>query len=179
MHEVGWLWDLKDGLEEVRKATTLTAGSPRAWDIAQRRDLAPKVPIVVLTALGNETLATKAVQEGAQDYLVKKQVNRHLLGCSMCNRDTVARWGATNSHSYIPEIAGAEDAAKAAWKILESLPKPFAFGVHQLHTITSIYPDNGENAQTVMKNADIAGYRARGGAWQLPALHLARWTLKP
>jgi signal transduction histidine kinase len=33
--------------------------------------LAPRVPLVVLTGLDDETLATKALQEGAQDYLVK------------------------------------------------------------------------------------------------------------
>ncbi len=36
---------------------------------------APNVPIVVLTGLGDEGLARKALQEGAQDYLVKGQVD--------------------------------------------------------------------------------------------------------
>ncbi len=35
----------------------------------------PEVPIVVLSGLKDETLALRAVQEGAQDYLVKGQVN--------------------------------------------------------------------------------------------------------
>jgi PAS domain S-box-containing protein len=35
----------------------------------------PDVPIVVLSGLSDETLALRAVQEGAQDYLVKGQVN--------------------------------------------------------------------------------------------------------
>ncbi len=35
----------------------------------------PEVPIVVLSGLSDETLALRAVQEGAQDYLVKGQVN--------------------------------------------------------------------------------------------------------
>lgn len=39
----------------------------------------PGVPIVVLTGLGDETSAIKAVREGAQDYLVKGQVNSNLL----------------------------------------------------------------------------------------------------
>ncbi|MGA7951949.1 MAG: PAS domain S-box protein [Gloeobacterales cyanobacterium] len=35
----------------------------------------PAIPIVVLSGLNDETLALRAVQEGAQDYLVKGQVN--------------------------------------------------------------------------------------------------------
>jgi len=43
----------------------------------------PEVPIVVLTGLDDATLAIKAVQEGAQDYLVKSQVDGDLLIRSM------------------------------------------------------------------------------------------------
>ena len=40
---------------------------------------APHVPIIVLTGLGDEALALKTVQDGAQDYLVKGQVDARLL----------------------------------------------------------------------------------------------------
>lgn len=39
----------------------------------------PGVPILVLTAVDDETMALRAVQEGAQDYLVKGRVERDLL----------------------------------------------------------------------------------------------------
>jgi DNA-binding response OmpR family regulator len=42
-----------------------------------------RTPIVVLTGLADETLAVKAVQEGAQDYLIKGQVEGNLLVRSM------------------------------------------------------------------------------------------------
>jgi signal transduction histidine kinase len=40
---------------------------------------APEVPIMVLTGLDDEALAVKAMREGAQDYLVKGQVDSNLL----------------------------------------------------------------------------------------------------
>jgi len=39
--------------------------------------VAPRVPLVVLTGLDDETLAAKALQEGAQDYLVKSQIDTY------------------------------------------------------------------------------------------------------
>lgn len=44
---------------------------------------APGVPIVVLTGLGDETLALRAVSEGAQDYLVKGSMDGASLGRSL------------------------------------------------------------------------------------------------
>jgi PAS domain S-box-containing protein/putative nucleotidyltransferase with HDIG domain len=40
---------------------------------------APRVPIVVMSGFADEDLAIKTVQEGAQDYLVKGQINSDLL----------------------------------------------------------------------------------------------------
>ena len=42
-------------------------------------DHAPQVPIVVLTGLDDDTLAVKAVQEGAQDFLTKGRFDRYWL----------------------------------------------------------------------------------------------------
>ncbi len=40
---------------------------------------AANIPIIVLTGLDDETLALSAMQQGAQDYLIKGQVDRNLL----------------------------------------------------------------------------------------------------
>ena len=39
----------------------------------------PELPIVVLTGLNDELIGVQAVNEGAQDYLIKGQVDTHLL----------------------------------------------------------------------------------------------------
>jgi len=47
--------------------------------LVKMHTVAPNVPIVVLTGHDDEALAVRAVREGAQDYLVKGQVNGQLL----------------------------------------------------------------------------------------------------
>jgi diguanylate cyclase (GGDEF)-like protein len=51
--------------------------------LMQLRAAAPEVPIVILSGLQDELLAIKAVQEGAQDYLIKGRVDSDQLGRSI------------------------------------------------------------------------------------------------
>jgi diguanylate cyclase len=51
--------------------------------LMQLRAAAPDVPIVILSGLQDELLAVKAVQEGAQDYLIKGRVDGEALGRSI------------------------------------------------------------------------------------------------
>lgn len=79
--------------------------------------------------------------------------------------DTVARMGGDEFMLLFPEMAQMEDAARIAQKILEIFRKPFVFEGHELHISTSIgialCPDDGEDIDTLVKNADIAMYRAK------------------
>ncbi|MFZ0968813.1 MAG: response regulator, partial [Candidatus Acidiferrales bacterium] len=43
--------------------------------VRRARTAAPRVPLVVLTGNEDDTLATQALQEGAQDYLIKGQID--------------------------------------------------------------------------------------------------------
>jgi DNA-binding response OmpR family regulator len=45
---------------------------------------APEVPIVVLTGLADEVIGVESVKGGAQDYLVKGQVDSNLLARALC-----------------------------------------------------------------------------------------------
>jgi signal transduction histidine kinase len=57
----------------------LDQGLPDSQGLAAIRrahSAAPNVPLVVLTGLDDESLAEQALQEGAQDYLIKGQIER-------------------------------------------------------------------------------------------------------
>lgn len=45
---------------------------------------APEIPIVVLTAMNDQKLTSKALQAGAQDYLIKERLNSDTLGRALC-----------------------------------------------------------------------------------------------
>lgn len=71
------------------------------------REHAPVVPIVVLTGLDDEKVAINAVQHGAQDYLIKGQVNNSVIMRSM--RYAIERHrlqGALYNLSIMDELTG-------------------------------------------------------------------------
>lgn len=51
--------------------------------LARIRNKVPNIPIIVLTACDDDEIALETLQKGAQDYLVKDQIDRHLLVRSM------------------------------------------------------------------------------------------------
>jgi len=79
--------------------------------------------------------------------------------------DTVARMGGDEFMLILPEIAEEEGATKVATKVLAAFRKPFVFDGHEIRITTSmgiaLYPDDGEDSDTLMKNVDIAMYRAK------------------
>jgi signal transduction histidine kinase len=60
----------------------LDLGLPDAHGLDSMRraqQVAPNVPVIVLTGLDDETLAAEAMKEGAQDYLIKGQIENRAL----------------------------------------------------------------------------------------------------
>lgn len=77
----------------------------------------------------------------------------------------MARFGGDEFAVLIPKVDNSEMAAKAAEAILQCLKEPFPFVEHGLHLSGSlgiaIYPHDGQDAPTLLKNADVARNRAK------------------
>ncbi|HWC58376.1 MAG TPA: response regulator, partial [Verrucomicrobiae bacterium] len=81
---------LEDGLRELSNGTIdvvlsdLSVPDSHGLETFQRLHArAPHVPIIVLSGLNDTTVALSAVHQGAQDYLIKGEVNGQLLARSM------------------------------------------------------------------------------------------------
>jgi len=79
--------------------------------------------------------------------------------------DTIARMGGDEFLLLLPEIARVEDAIKVAQKILEEIREPFVVDKHKLNITVSIgiaiFPNDGEDIDTLVSHADIAMYRVK------------------
>ena len=106
----------------------------------------------------NDTLG-----HGVGDQLLR-MVGERLRGL-LRKSDTVARMGGDEFLFLLPEITQVDDSAEVAHKTLEAIQEPFVVEGRELHTTASIgiviYPDDGEDISTLMKNADIAMYHAK------------------
>lgn len=93
-----------------------------------------------------------------------RAVSERLTKC-VREDDTVARLGGDEFVLILTEISHEFDAVKVAEKVIRALAKPFVLGQRELFVTTSIgislYPDDGEDAQSLIKNADIAMYRTK------------------
>ncbi len=80
--------------------------------------------------------------------------------------DTVARMGGDEFLVILPEIVNDDDAGIISEKIVAVFQRPFQLEANELSVTTSVglamYPRDGKDTETLMKNADIAMYNAKG-----------------
>jgi diguanylate cyclase (GGDEF)-like protein/PAS domain S-box-containing protein len=81
--------------------------------------------------------------------------------------DTVARFGGDEFVILLEDVQGSKDVVVVAQKVLRALESVFEIDSHRLHTSGSIgislYPQDGRDAETLVKNADAAMYKAKEG----------------
>jgi len=79
--------------------------------------------------------------------------------------DMVARQGGDEFIMVLPNLSGIQDAAHLAEKIVHELGRTFELNGHSLNTSTSVgialFPEDGGDAFTLLKHADVALYRAK------------------
>ncbi|OGU08392.1 MAG: diguanylate cyclase [Geobacteraceae bacterium GWC2_58_44] len=79
--------------------------------------------------------------------------------------DTVSRQGGDEFVVLLTEIDEVQDAVLTAEKVIEAMARPHVVTGNQLHvTISigiSIYPDDGRDVETMLRNADTAMYQAK------------------
>ena len=96
--------------------------------------------------------------------LLLKSVAVRLKNC-IREGDTVARLGGDEFIVILDAMATPDHTYLVAEKILNALSKPFSLQEREIFITASIgiavYPDDGENYETLVRNADIAMYRAK------------------
>jgi diguanylate cyclase (GGDEF)-like protein len=93
-----------------------------------------------------------------------QSVAKRLVDC-IRGSDSVSRQGGDEFVVLLLDLEQAEDAAVTARRMLEAVAQPHSIDHHDLHVTASIgvsiYPDDGLDADTLIKNADTAMYQAK------------------
>jgi diguanylate cyclase (GGDEF)-like protein len=93
-----------------------------------------------------------------------QSIAKRLVDC-VRGSDTVSRQGGDEFVILLSEMEQSDDAAVTARRMLKAITEPHSVNQHDLHVTTSIgvsvYPDDGEDAETLIKNADTAMYQAK------------------
>ncbi|MBK8750293.1 MAG: diguanylate cyclase [Candidatus Competibacteraceae bacterium] len=97
--------------------------------------------------------------------LLLQQVAERLLQCTR-KIDTVCRLGGDEFVLLLGELGRWEDAARVAETVLKTINQPFALEQDEVAQVgvsigIGCYPDDGATLEVLLKNADIAMYRAK------------------
>ena len=93
-----------------------------------------------------------------------QSIAKRLVNC-VRGSDTVSRQGGDEFVVLLSEMEQSEDAAISALRLLQAVAEAHTIDQHDLHVTTSIgvsvFPDDGKDAETLIKNADTAMYQAK------------------
>jgi diguanylate cyclase (GGDEF)-like protein len=148
----------------------LLTGLPnRAWfnkqlDITLEQSKRSKQPMaVIFLDLDNFKNVNDTLGHSIGD-LVLQNFSKRISSCVRAG-DTVARWGGDEFILLLPQIRDVDDTIKLSQRVIEVLRDPLEVQGHRLYIKTSlgiaIYPQDGEDGETLLKNADAALYRAK------------------
>lgn len=91
--------------------------------------------------------------------LLLKEVAQRFVGALRAS-DTVSRVGGDEFIALLPDLKDAEDAARAAAKIIDAVSRPYQLAGHEVMVTTSagiaLYPENGADGAELIRLADVA-----------------------
>jgi diguanylate cyclase (GGDEF)-like protein/PAS domain S-box-containing protein len=149
-----------------------------ALALAQRRN---SIVAVLFLDLDHFKLVNDSLGHTVGDGLLL-EIAKRLKGV-VRDGDTVARVGGDEFTIVLQELSRRDAAASVAEKILRSITEPMEVSGHRLYITGSIgitlFPDDGDDAESLLKNADTAMYRAKSAGrntFQLATRELSRVT---
>lgn len=93
------------------------------------------------------------------------QVVAERLTSCLREGDTVARWGGDEFTVLLPQIYTVHEVKKVAQRLVDAFKQPLNLEERELYISSSIgialYPQDGEDIQTLLTNADAALYKAK------------------
>jgi two-component system cell cycle response regulator len=151
---------LKDPLTGLANRRLLAERMSMALDHARRNNS----PMAVLYLdLDGFRQINNTLGHDAGDTLLKMVAAR--LVATVREEDTVARVGGDEFIIGLWHLGGADDAANLASRVIEAVSRPYSIEGQPVNISTSagvgIYPVHGEDADTLMKSADLALYDAK------------------
>jgi diguanylate cyclase (GGDEF)-like protein/PAS domain S-box-containing protein len=149
-----------------------------ALALAQRRNAAVAV---LFLDLDHFKTINDSLGHTVGDELLREVARR--LKATVREGDTVARVGGDEFTIVLQELPRGDAAAVVAQKVLRTIAEPMEISGHRLYITTSIgitlFPDDGDDAETLLKNADTAMYRAKAdgrNTYQMSTRDLSRTT---
>lgn len=149
-----------DALTNLPNRSLLLDRIDRALTRAPRRN---QLVAILFCDLDGFKLINDTYGHNMGDHMLKIAAQR-LTTCIRAE-DTVARHGGDEFVIILNELTNQHDACQVAQKIINIFSKPFEIRNHQFFIGVSIgiavFPNDGEDAETLLKNADVAMYRVK------------------
>ena len=149
-----------DALTDLPNRNLLNDRLAQAISLAQRQG---KQFALMFVDMDRFKYINDSLGHGVGDQLLQVVAQR-LMVC-VRSSDTVCRQGGDEFLILLGDVEQAEDAALSAQKILAALTAPYLNDKTDIHITVSIgisiYPDDAQNADALIKSADTAMYHAK------------------
>ncbi len=135
----------------------------RLWHIISQADQDRRHAGVIFVDLDRFKLVNDTLGHGAGDTLLLEAAQR--LSSSVRSDDMVGRLGGDEFAVALSNLAKPADAEIISQKILNAFSRPFQLAGQVIYVSASlgigVYPTDGSDPDTLLKNADTAMYRAK------------------